>query len=70
MFLRLHERAHTTAVTAGRLLWGINWRAQGEDISSAPVEESGRCRALPRPPVARRTRKGCPMSAYFENSCL
>jgi hypothetical protein len=34
--------------------WVINWRAQGEDISSAPVQESGRCRALPRPPARAR----------------
>jgi len=37
MFWRLHEPAHTTAVTAERLLWVINWHAQGEDISSAPA---------------------------------
>src|SRR6516162_3100435 len=51
MFWRLHEPAHTTAVTAGRLLWVINWHAQGEDISSAPARESGRYRGLtlPRP---------------------
>jgi hypothetical protein len=64
MFGGLHEPIRTTAVTAGGPLWVINWHAQGEDISSAPAQESGRCRALPRPPLARRTGEGCPMSAY------
>src|SRR5262249_55975680 len=44
--------------------WVINWLAQGEDISSAPAEESGRCRALPRPPWRARLGEGRPMSAY------
>src|SRR5262245_59278402 len=41
MFWGLHEPAHTTAVTAGRLLWVIKWHAQGEHITSAS-SDSGR----------------------------
>ena len=44
-FWRLHEPAHTTAVTAGRLLWVINRKAQVEHISSAFSEESRRSHA-------------------------
>ena len=45
MFWRLHEPAHTTAVTAGRLLWVINRKAQIEHIWSAIFCESGRSHA-------------------------
>jgi putative transcriptional regulator len=44
MFWRLHEPAHTIAVTAGRLLWVINRKAQPEHFSSAFSGESRRSR--------------------------
>jgi hypothetical protein len=38
MFWRLHEPAHTTAVTAGRLLWVINRIYRPEHFQSASPE--------------------------------
>ena len=60
MFWGLHEPAHTTAVTAGRLLWVMTRKAQVEHISSAPARESGRYRGLAAAPCGAPDWRGLP----------
>ena len=43
---------------------GHQLACSGREYLVPPAEESRLCRALPRPPVARRTGEDCPMSAY------